>query len=621
MSIINKKILELRDSKNLTQEQFAKIFNVSKEEVNKWENTTEPNFGKLSEICDFFDVPLDYFREDFKTNKKEEKKLKANKKSFDKNLNKENIILKNESIEDNSVVIEETENQKIIIVKERKKRITSDDFLNFMYDYRKIFLCIPLVTIIAMFFCNFINLKVGDLSLLKFSGFKSIIAIFKGQDYAKYLFLGLDVTNSKVLNLTSFVCISYALILVISLGLIIFNICSIFKKKINTNKVNLLYCIINFCLSVVLVICNICFIVHFNKAYDGYNFVVVGAWLIFVFALINLIYSIFCFKTKLNIEDYTNKKQYLFIREYFIVLVVLFLTGILVGLKIMPNYLNKEYDFGFIKAVAIFVLLNLVLLYFFKKMKLLSLMSILFSLILIIFNLQIVVGRKLAFELINIYPLLISLIYHLYSIKYTVVLNNEIKKISTSENREKITKFEKNFLKANFDGAQVIANFSYVTFIISIIFMFCFVGGLKIFIIPFIISIVLFLALFVWGMIECKKDAPKFKKYYLYSMLNFFQVLIPIIYIIFAGLKNMVDAQHSNLFVQDGGTFLFSLILFVVYAIFIVCISNTPTSTLLKKEVPKINIDEVESRLYFNPFIWSLLVVLIVAFIFIPYLI
>lgn len=67
------RLKELRESKGLTQKQFANNFNnyhleskvgdnitVSTQTVSYWENGREPNFGTLIKLASFFDVTIDY---------------------------------------------------------------------------------------------------------------------------------------------------------------------------------------------------------------------------------------------------------------------------------------------------------------------------------------------------------------------------------------------------------------------------------------------------------------------------------------------------------------------------------------------------------------------------------
>jgi len=58
--ILGTAIYNLRNSANLSQEQFAKLFDVSQQSVQKWENgDSTPELGKIIKIAQHFDVSLD----------------------------------------------------------------------------------------------------------------------------------------------------------------------------------------------------------------------------------------------------------------------------------------------------------------------------------------------------------------------------------------------------------------------------------------------------------------------------------------------------------------------------------------------------------------------------------
>lgn len=63
--LIGEKLLALRAQKNMTQEELAERLGVTRQSVSKWEsNGTFPNMNKLLEICDIFQVSLDYLLRD-----------------------------------------------------------------------------------------------------------------------------------------------------------------------------------------------------------------------------------------------------------------------------------------------------------------------------------------------------------------------------------------------------------------------------------------------------------------------------------------------------------------------------------------------------------------------------
>lgn len=55
-------IKELRNEKNLTQEQFAEILGVSNRSISRWENGNNmPDFDLVIEIANYFDITIDEF--------------------------------------------------------------------------------------------------------------------------------------------------------------------------------------------------------------------------------------------------------------------------------------------------------------------------------------------------------------------------------------------------------------------------------------------------------------------------------------------------------------------------------------------------------------------------------
>ena len=58
--ILNEMIYKLRTKANMTQEEFAAMFNVSRQSVQKWENgSSVPELSKILEISNKFDISLD----------------------------------------------------------------------------------------------------------------------------------------------------------------------------------------------------------------------------------------------------------------------------------------------------------------------------------------------------------------------------------------------------------------------------------------------------------------------------------------------------------------------------------------------------------------------------------
>ena len=57
---ISDKIYKLRAALSMSQEQFANLFNVSRQSVQKWEKgSSTPELSKLIEISKYFDISLD----------------------------------------------------------------------------------------------------------------------------------------------------------------------------------------------------------------------------------------------------------------------------------------------------------------------------------------------------------------------------------------------------------------------------------------------------------------------------------------------------------------------------------------------------------------------------------
>lgn len=56
-----KRLSELRKNRGLSQNELGEIFGVSQQTVARWESGVNyPNKNKLTELCNYFDVPLDY---------------------------------------------------------------------------------------------------------------------------------------------------------------------------------------------------------------------------------------------------------------------------------------------------------------------------------------------------------------------------------------------------------------------------------------------------------------------------------------------------------------------------------------------------------------------------------
>jgi transcriptional regulator with XRE-family HTH domain len=59
--MINERIKNLRQEKELTQTQLAKEIGVTQKQISKWElSVIEPNIYMLIKLANFFDVSIDY---------------------------------------------------------------------------------------------------------------------------------------------------------------------------------------------------------------------------------------------------------------------------------------------------------------------------------------------------------------------------------------------------------------------------------------------------------------------------------------------------------------------------------------------------------------------------------
>lgn len=75
---LGQKLLELRKSKGLSQEEVAEKLNVTRQTVSKWEtDQSTPDFDKIGPLCDLYDISADNLlrgldREETKDNQKTE---------------------------------------------------------------------------------------------------------------------------------------------------------------------------------------------------------------------------------------------------------------------------------------------------------------------------------------------------------------------------------------------------------------------------------------------------------------------------------------------------------------------------------------------------------------------
>jgi transcriptional regulator with XRE-family HTH domain len=59
--MFNNRLKALREDNDLTQEELAKVFNITRSAIANYENAIrEPDYSLLIKIADYFDVSLDY---------------------------------------------------------------------------------------------------------------------------------------------------------------------------------------------------------------------------------------------------------------------------------------------------------------------------------------------------------------------------------------------------------------------------------------------------------------------------------------------------------------------------------------------------------------------------------
>lgn len=104
MAEIKDRIISLRNEKNMTQSQLAENLNISPSAIGMYEQgRRKPSYELLENICDYFNVDMDYLmgrsdiknryqaglKYDWEEDKKEEVKTAArNEKNFNKSFNK-----------------------------------------------------------------------------------------------------------------------------------------------------------------------------------------------------------------------------------------------------------------------------------------------------------------------------------------------------------------------------------------------------------------------------------------------------------------------------------------------------------------------------------------------------
>ncbi len=65
---LNEKLIKLRKSKGLTQDELAEKLGVSRQAISKWElGDSEPELNKVKSICDYFGVDYNYLIDENET--------------------------------------------------------------------------------------------------------------------------------------------------------------------------------------------------------------------------------------------------------------------------------------------------------------------------------------------------------------------------------------------------------------------------------------------------------------------------------------------------------------------------------------------------------------------------
>lgn len=74
------RLYELRNKKNLSQEELAEVLDVSRQSISKWENDKAyPEMTRLLFMSDYFDVSLDYLMRGIEKEDNDEKTLEKYK--------------------------------------------------------------------------------------------------------------------------------------------------------------------------------------------------------------------------------------------------------------------------------------------------------------------------------------------------------------------------------------------------------------------------------------------------------------------------------------------------------------------------------------------------------------
>lgn len=87
------RLKQLREEKGLTQKEFAHILNINRANIAGYESQgKEPNFDRLKEFAEFFDVSIDYLIGFSDVREKVLDTACTHRRDFDKSLSEEDII-------------------------------------------------------------------------------------------------------------------------------------------------------------------------------------------------------------------------------------------------------------------------------------------------------------------------------------------------------------------------------------------------------------------------------------------------------------------------------------------------------------------------------------------------
>ena len=233
-----------------------------------------------------------------------------------------------------------------------------------------------------------------------------IASLFKGSDYLSYLY-GINANYTEnITTYTSLACLSYAISLILIATIVINNIIHFFKKHENINNQNLTN-------STLLLICSLIIIVCFFNIKKGIvdsselaSASSVAIWFIVAFASILFGLAVYFKKCKHNDESIINE-SIKFRKQFPISVAILCIISIIsYFLNTCSFNIDGGVHFSFLTYTptkiftTVVLILTLVyvticsLLYFFKKLKALSVFSLLGAIQLLILNLVLILHNK-----------------------------------------------------------------------------------------------------------------------------------------------------------------------------------------------------------------------------------